>query len=149
MYDHNPFRDIKRLLSEQVSESWFDHSDTFDASKKGKPISHEKATESGVTKTLEGDVRHEEGHHIITGPKGEKYPVAPERFAELYDDHGDGTATPKAIVKKARLADHDGVVKASWGDLAYKAGQHYIVRHGDGDYGVIEKDIFHQTYQKH
>ena len=149
MHTYNPFADIKRLLTEQVNEDWFNHSDTFTASKKGKPISYEVAKEDGVTATLEGGVRHMKGHRIITGPKGEKYPVAPEKFAELYDDHGEGKATPKAIMKKARLADHDGVVKASWGDLAYEKGKHYIVRHGDGDYGVVASDIFHQTYNQH
>jgi hypothetical protein len=39
------------------------------------------------------------------------------------------------------------VVKASWGDLNYKAGEDYIVRHGAGDYGVVKKDIFAQTYE--
>jgi hypothetical protein len=77
MHTYNPFADIKRLLAEQVNEDWFDHSDTFTASKKGKPISYEVAKEDGVTDTLEGGVRHMKGHHIITGPKGEKYPVAP------------------------------------------------------------------------
>ena len=149
MHTYNPFADIKRMLAEQVDEKWFEHPETFDTSKKGKPISYEVAQEDGTTETLEGGVRHMKGHHIITGPKGEKYPVAPEKFAELYDDQGEGKATPKAIRKKARMADHDGVVKASWGDLAYEKGKHYIVRHGDGDYGVVAADIFDQTYDKH
>jgi hypothetical protein len=38
------------------------------------------------------------------------------------------------------------VVKASWGDLNYTKGEDYIVRHGAGDYGVVKKDIFAQTY---
>ena len=142
-------RESYRSLYESVDEKWFEHQDTFDASKRGKPISYEVAGEDGTTETLEGPVRHMKGHRIITGPKGEKYPVAPDKFAELYDDGESGKATPKAIRKRVRLADHDGVVKASWGDLNYKSGQHYIVRHGDGDYGVVEKDIFDQTYQRH
>jgi len=136
----------KIILNEEVTEDWFSHSDTFSTSKKGIPIKHETATEAGTTETLEGPVGHERGHKIITGPKGEKYPVAPEKFAQLYDDNGDGSATPKAIPKTARIADHDGIIKTSWGDLNYEKGKHYIVRHGAGDYGVVAHDIFHKTY---
>jgi hypothetical protein len=49
-------------------------------------------------------------------------------------------------MKVARLADHDGVVRASWGNLEYTKGNDYIVKHGPGDYGVVKKDIFAQTY---
>jgi hypothetical protein len=82
----------------------------------------------------------------MTGPKGENYPIAPEKFNTLYDDNGDGTAVPKKIEKLAKLADHDGVLHTSWGDLNYTAGNDYIVRHGTGDYGAVKKDIFTQTY---
>lgn len=132
-------------LDEEVSEDWF-KSGSFQAYKIPAPIHYETATGPGVTQTLEGPVRHDVGHKIVTGTKGEKYPIAPEKFSSLYDDRGDGTATPKKIIKAAKLADHDGVLHTSWGDLAYKTGQHYIVRHGDGDYGAIEKDIFSKTY---
>jgi hypothetical protein len=49
-------------------------------------------------------------------------------------------------MKTARLADHDGVVKASWGNLEYTKGNDYVVRHGPGDYGVVKTDIFAKTY---
>ena len=82
----------------------------------------------------------------MTGPKGERYPISPDKFNTLYDDNGDGTATPKKISKLAKLADHDGVLHTSWGDLQYTKGNDYIVRHGAGDYGAVKKDIFAQTY---
>jgi hypothetical protein len=48
----------------------------------------------------------------------------------------------------AKLADHSGSVKTSWGEtLNYTQGNDYIVRHGPGDYGVVKKDIFPKTYQ--
>jgi hypothetical protein len=83
----------------------------------------------------------------MTGPKGEKYPITPDRFKELKDDLGNGVASPKKIVKLAKLADHDGSVPTSWGEtLHYTAGNDYIVKHGPNDYGVVKKDIFAQTY---
>ena len=68
---------------------------------------------------------------LAAGPKGEKYPIPPEKFNELKDDMGGGVCTPKRIVKVAKLADHDGAVKTSWGEtLNYTKGNDYIVKHG-------------------
>jgi len=130
---------------EGITEKWFANG-SFETYKHPTPIHYKTAVEPGTIETLEGPVDYQAGHKIITGPKGEQYPVNPAKFAEYYDDNKDGTATPKKIFKHAKLADHDGVVKASWGNLNYKAGEDYIVRHGPGDYGVVKKDIFAQTY---
>ena len=130
-----------------ITDEWFKKG-SFKTFKHPTPIHYKTAIASGTVYTLEGPVDYQAGHKIITGPKGEQYPVDPKKFAEYYDDNGDGTATPKKIHKHAKLADHDGVVKASWGDLNYKAGEDYIVRHGPGDYGVVKKDIFAKTYDK-
>ena len=135
----------EEVLNEEVNDDWFKNG-SFETSKKAAPIKYETAEKAGTVQTLEGPVNHEAGHKIITGPKGEKYPVSPEKFKEYYHDHGDGTATPKPIAKQAKVADHDGVVHATWGDLKYEKGKHVIVRHGPGDYGVVEKGIFNQTY---
>lgn len=131
---------------EGITDSWFEKG-SFETYKHPTPIHYKTAIASGTVDTLEGPVDYQAGHKIITGPKGEKYPVSAQKFAEYYDDNKDGTATPKKIFKQAKLADHDGVVHASWGDLNYKAGEDYIVRHGHNDYGVVKKDIFAQTYE--
>jgi hypothetical protein len=130
---------------EGITDAWF-RQGAFETYKHAKPIHYKTAIEPGTIETLEGPVDYQAGHKIITGPKGEQYPVNPKKFADYYDDNRDGTATPKKIFKHAKLADHDGVVKASWGNLNYKAGEDYIVRHGENDYGVVKKDIFAQTY---
>jgi PGDYG protein len=130
---------------EGITDDWF-KTGSFETYKHPTPIQYKTAIEPGTVDTLEGPVDYQAGHKIITGPKGEQYPVDPLKFAEYYDDNGDGTATPKKIHKHAKLADHDGVVHASWGDLNYKSGEDYIVRHGPGDYGVVKKDIFAKTY---
>jgi predicted chitinase len=134
-------------MYENISDQYFADG-AQKVSKRSIPVSYQTAQQDGVIQTLEGPVNYKAGHKIITGPKGERYPIPPEKFAGLYDDHGDGTATPKKIVKLAKLADHDGSVKTSWGEtLNYRAGEDYIVRHGDSDYGVVKKDIFAKTYQ--
>ena len=129
----------------QIDDTWFKQG-SFQTYKKASPIKYTVPGKPGTVQTLEGPVKHSAQARIITGPKGEQYPVEPEKFAQLYDDNGDGTATPKKIPKMAKLADHDGVLHTSWGDLQYTAGNDYIVRHGTGDYGAVKKDIFAQTY---
>ena len=132
-------------LGAAIDDNWF-KTGSFQTFKKANPIKYVTADKAGTVETLEGPVQYDIGHKIITGPKGEQYPVTPEKFASFYDDNGDGTATPKKIMKVAKLADHDGVLHTSWGDLQYTAGNDFIVRHGPGDYGAVKKDIFTQTY---
>lgn len=138
-------RDLINILTESVTDDWFDGG--FVTYKHPIAIKYDIAKEPGTIKTLEGPVRYDTGYIIITGPKGEKYPVTPEKFYSLYDIASEGEATPKKIYKVAKLADHDGSVKTSWGEtLNYTNGNDYIVRHGPGDYGVVKTDIFAKTY---
>ena len=130
---------------EGITDSWF-RTGAFETFKKPAVEKYKIAKDLGTVDTLEGPVRYEPGHYIMTGPKGEHYPITPEKFKEYKDDLGNGECSPKKIHKHAKLADHDGVLHTTWGDLHYKAGEDYIVRHGSGDYGAVKKDIFAQTY---
>ena len=133
------------IFESNINDEWFDQG-SFKTYKKANPVKYTVPGQPGTVQTLEGPMKHSAEARIITGPKGEQYPVEPEKFAKLYDDNGDGTATPKKIIKLAKLADHDGVLHTSWGDMEYTKGQNYIVRHGPGDYGSVEREIFAQTY---
>jgi len=136
---------IKQIV-ENINDAWF-KTGSFETFKKPAREPYEIAKTDGTIETLEGPVSYKAGAYIMTGPKGEQYPITPDRFKELKVDNGDGTASPKKIVKIAKIADHDGAVATSWGDkLNYTAGNDVIVRHGPNDYGVVKKDIFTQTY---
>lgn len=138
-------RKLINLMEDTVNDAWF--RDGFKTYKKSNPERYEVAQQDGILQTLEGPVHYRQGYYILTGPKGERYPIPPEKFRELKDDAGDGVCYPKKIIKIAKLADHDGAVKTSWGEtLNYTAGNDFLVRHGPGDYGVVKKDIFKQTY---
>ena len=86
----------------------------------------------------------------MTGPDGEQYPIGPETFNKLKSDNGDGTASPKKIVKLCKPADHNGEVTLQYNGakLAYNKGVDIIVRHGENDYGVVKTGIFAKTYEK-
>lgn len=133
------------LITEEINDSWFTNG-SFDTFKKPVPVKYEVAQQPGTVDTLEGPMRYDTGHYIMTGPKGERYPIDRNKFNNLYDDEGNGIATPKKIMKTAKVADHNGVIKTSWGDLAFTKGNDYIVRHGANDYGVVKPDIFAKTY---
>jgi hypothetical protein len=132
-------------LENGINDAWFKQG-SFETYKKPAQEKYEIAQQAGTVQTLEGPVQYEAGHYIMTGPKGEQYPITAEKFNTLKDDLGNGFCTPKKIMKIAKLADHDGVIHTSWGDLNYTTGNDYIVRHGTGDYGAVKKDIFAQTY---
>lgn len=129
-----------------IDETWFDTA--INVYKKPNPERYEIAASAGSVETLEGPVQYPAGYYIMTGPKGERYPISPSTFKDLKDDCGDGICIPKKIIKLAKLADHDGAVTTSWGEmLNYTTGNDYIVRHGPGDYGVVKVDIFNITYE--
>jgi hypothetical protein len=130
-----------------INDEWFEQ-DSFQAFKRPDKIErYEIATKPGVIQTLEGPVEYPAGYYIMTGPKGEQYPISPETFKKNKDDLGDGRAQPKKIIKLAKVADHAGTVDTSWGQkLEYNPEVDVIVRHGPGDYGVVKREIFDITY---
>ena len=134
----------------RVTDDWFKDGafQAFKIPDKREPF--EVATDDGVIDTLENPVPYKKGDYIMTGPTGEQYPIGPETFNKLKSDNGDGTASPKKIVKLCKLADHNGEVTLQYNGakLAYNKDVDIIVRHGAGDYGVVKRDIFAQTYKK-
>jgi hypothetical protein len=140
---------INLFEDQSITDDWFANG-AFEAYKKPNPERYEIAQQPGTVQTLEGPVTYQAGDYIITGPKGEQYPISPAKFRELKDDAGDGICYPKKIIKFAKLADHDGslILKYNGSKLNYTAGEDYIVRHGPGDYGAVKKDIFAQTYEQ-
>jgi hypothetical protein len=139
---------INAVEGKNITDEWFKDGG-FKAFKVPAKERYEIAKVPGTIETLEGPVKYPAGYYIMTGPKGEQYPISPEKFKELKDDLGNGICTPKKIVKMAKVADHSGSVDTSWGEkLNYNPEVDIIVRHGSNDYGVVKKDIFQQTYQK-
>ena len=133
-------------LVEGVNDGWFTQGSFIAAKKSAGREAFRILKQPEVIKSLEGNLQGKVGDYVITGPNGEEYLNSPEKFLQLKTDNGDGTASPKAIPKQVKLADHDGVLNTSWGDLQYTAGNDYIIRHGTGDYGAVKKDIFPKTY---
>jgi len=131
-----------------ITDAWFKDGG-FKCYKRPAKEKYRIADEPGVIQTLEGPVKYPAGYYIMTGPKGEEYPISPEKFADLKDDLGNGVCQPKKIIKIAKVADHSGTVDTSWGEkLHYNPKEDIIVRHGENDYGVVKQDIFDKTYER-
>lgn len=141
-------RKLINVITENISDDWFKDGG-FQTYKKPTKERYEIASEPGVIQTLEGPVKYPAGYYLMTGPKGEQYPISPEKFESLKDDLGNGVCQPKKIMKFAKVADHSGTVNTSWGEkLHYNPDVDVIVRHGPGDYGVVKQDIFDITYER-
>jgi hypothetical protein len=139
---------INIVESQGITDEWF-KDDSFKVFKRPTKERYRIATEPGTIDTLEGPIKYPKGHYIMTGPKGEEYPISPERFRDLKDDLGDGVAQPKKIIKLAKVADHSGTVDTSWGEkMHYNPKDDVLVRHGENDYGVVKQDIFDITYER-
>ena len=80
---------IVESMDKEITDEWFAHG-SFETYKHPTPIHYKTAIEPGTIETLEGPVDYHTGYKIITGPKGEQYPVNPEKFADYYDDNEDG-----------------------------------------------------------
>lgn len=118
---------------------------TFRVVKKPIQLKYETASQDGVCHTKEGEVAYKAGDAIMTGTAGEQWPIAAETFTKTYDVTSDGLASKKPIIISADRLDADADVQASWGILHGKAGD-YVVCYGPGDYGVVDSDIFAETY---
>jgi len=117
--------------------------------KKPIPVGFEFITEDVVVQTLEGPVSAGLGHVLLTGVRGEKWPVLIDTFNRRYAYEGlKGTATPKTIMVDAERLVSRTEVKVSWSDdvLVGQVGD-YLMTYDDGTNGIVEKTIFEETYE--
>lgn len=112
------------------------------------------AASDGVCKTLEGDVAYRAGDAIVTGERGEQWPVARAHFLAAYRavDPGregeDGRYTNRPATVLALQLEADGTVRAGIDDdiLQGKAGD-WIVEYQDGSHSIVRADIFSDGYE--
>lgn len=101
-----------------------------------------------VVKTIEGSVTAQAGDAVLTGTKGECWPIPRPKFEATYDfDEAAGNCAKKAIVVDAEEMSAPFEVVVGWSaePLQGKAGD-YRLTYGPGDYGVVAREIFHETY---
>ena len=110
--------------------------------------------EKVVIDTIEGPVHAEVGDAVVTGVRGERWPVRRTKFAELYEPVSgtrmgeDGYYRRRAVVVRTTrltqplslfLPDEQGALSGNAGD--------WLVQHMDGSFGIVADDIFERTYE--
>ena len=89
------------------------------------------------------------GDAIVTGPGGERYVIAGEKFADLYDDD---PADPTRFVSKNRVRAIELVqnteMVAPWGETQRAKSGGYVVQSAasPGDVYLVEGAAFQETY---
>lgn len=117
------------------------------ATKKPIVISYRLATSVEVINTLEGPVTAEVGDAIITGVKGEQYPVPRPNFDDWYTIVEPGKAFKKAMTVEVEQLTAPREVTVGWsanpihGDVG-----DYFITYGPNNFGIVRKDIFLETY---
>lgn len=110
------------------------------------------ATQAGVCDTLEGRVPYKAGDAIVTGARGEKWPVGRAAFMDFYEPADglvmgqDGAYFSKPLPAHAlRLRNPAQVSAGDGGRLSGKVGD-WLMRYPDGSVGILQDDIFRDTY---
>lgn len=114
------------------------------------PTRAEQLARPELIQTLEGPVQGNIGDWVMTGVKGERWPISPDKFAKTYEAVAGqpGFFSKKAIPVDAITLDHTMSVKTSWGaDLTGKPGD-WLVSAAPNDQWIVEKAIFDQTYMR-
>lgn len=108
-----------------------------------------------TSETPVGDrgVRFAPGDAIVTGTRGEQWPIQRDKFEATYvpsEDAGafgtDGLFHKVAGPVPVRRMDEAFSVSASWGELAGRPGD-YLVQYGPRDFGVVSTESFADTYE--
>lgn len=112
------------------------------------------ATDCGVIQTLEGKVQYNIGDAIVTGVKGEQWPVPIGRFNQTYipafptaqGENGRYMRTQQYIL--ARQLDGDLEVVLSSGSIISGSKGDWLVQYHEGDQAIINDEIFKITYEQ-
>ena len=119
------------------------------AIKKPIPLEVHFAKEDGTVETKEGSQPCKAGDAIMTGTKGEHWPIPLADFNKTYEvvDKDKGLYAKKSMEVYAREMKKPFTVNVSWSDkpLVGKPGDR-LVQYKPGDFGIVDKEIFGETY---
>ena len=105
-----------------------------------------------VVTTIDGEEettnKANKGDYILTGSKGERYVLTPEKFNKRYTMIGDNKAKTKPVQIQAKeyIANEQVKFMASWGEQMILNKGDFLVNN-NGEFYRIEKEAFHNTYQ--
>lgn len=103
-----------------------------------------------IVQTLEGPVKAEPGTPILTGVKGEEWPIPAGNLYLNYDYNSlEGVCTKKYVEVTAQQLTEPAQVKVAWCDDVLKGNPgDYLVTYKPGDVGIVQREIFEETYER-
>lgn len=119
------------------------------AIKRAVPHSFQINITEQVILTLEGLVVAFAGDIILTGVRGERWPIAKAKFEQTYDfDLETMQCRKKPLIVTAEEMTESFEVTVGWAKqpIYGKAGD-FRITYGPGDFGVVARDIFFETYE--
>lgn len=119
------------------------------------PVDVEFAPHAGTLQTLEGEVAFEAGDALMTGVKGERWPIRRHRFESTYapvaptrmGKNGRYLKKPVEVSARQAKAPESIELQAGSGTLQARPGD-WVVTAPDGHQWVVANEIFHATYQR-
>lgn len=124
------------------------------ATKRPIPVPVTFAAVEGVVETLEGPVAHRAGDAVLTGVRGERWPVGREAFLAAYDPlpptapGEDGLYVKRRQESLALRLEEPVTVPVGWrSDPLLGQPGDWLLRYGDGSYGVVRDEVFRETYE--
>ncbi len=120
--------------------------------KRPLPVAVAFAREDGICATLEGPMPFRCGDAILTGVRGEHWPVTRERFETRYTpvqgqamgQDGRYLKHPQTVLAR-RLDAPLQVMLPAGGRLTGKPGD-WLLQYAADDHGIIDEDVFRTTY---
>ena len=129
--------DFKRLDDPQV------------AFKRPAWLTYQLAEEERIVETKEGTQIARQGDAIVTGIKGERWPIPKDKHDgyDFKEENGVTSISKKLALVAVAFANEPMNVKLSWSDNPLEAkSDDAIVRYGANDFGVVDREIYEKTY---
>ena len=118
------------------------------------PVSVHFTATPGTCQTLEGNVSYQPGDAILTGTRGEQWPVRRDLFLASYDPipptapGTDGLYRKRPTPARAIRLTHPLSVPVGWqNDPLQGHPGDWLIRYDDGSHGTIQDAIFRETYE--
>lgn len=134
-------------------EKLFSSQDVHSVRRKPTPVDVAFARRGGVCETLEGQVRYHAGDAILTGMRGERWPVTRASFDTTYEavpptrPGHDGSYRKHASAARAvRLRHPVDVPVGREADLLHGKVGAWLLQYSDGEFGLVDDGIFRESY---
>lgn len=123
------------------------------ARKRNIPVQVGFSDTAGEVRTLEGVASYGAGSAIVTGGRGEQWPIERAAFEDKYrpgdgirmGEDGEYFPLPRSVTAIQLPAPASFALSNNRGMLSGRAGD-WLVQHADGDIGVVARDVFETSY---